>query len=264
MYHFLQKLISSLRPSSTNANLLQRVPPFVFYLFYVSYKTGRLQRVIFFDPFHFFSALCELFSKIFNVSKESPLRIFWYFATDSMLMNPKGSPLFIFRHYATFSKFFFKKNFSRKIFKKIFKFFCFQSGKVIFQSYRAWKAHFGCLESVFKAFHEYILGIFRKLCAFWALDIAPTLDVPVLFFVRWSNLSEWSTFQTFCLGFFGYFTKDLWLIYLFAENMKPYMTRVFFSNVIFWKFQVSLTISSPPLNIFRHSWDFRICFVIFV
>ena len=33
MYHFLQKLISSLRPSSTNANLLQRVPPFVFYLF---------------------------------------------------------------------------------------------------------------------------------------------------------------------------------------------------------------------------------------
>ena len=33
MYHFLQKLISSLRPSSTNANLLQRVPPFVFHLF---------------------------------------------------------------------------------------------------------------------------------------------------------------------------------------------------------------------------------------
>ena len=59
---------------------------------------------------------------------------------------------------------FFQKFFSKKIFKKIFKnFFCFQSRKVIFQSYRAWKAHFGCLESVFKAFHEYILGIFRKL-----------------------------------------------------------------------------------------------------
>ena len=95
-------------------------------------------------------------------------------------MNPKGSPLFIFRHYATFSKFFSKK-ISKKNFQKNFQnFFCFQSGKVIFQSYRAWKAHFGCLESVFKTFHEYILGIFRKLWAFWALDIAPTLDVPVL------------------------------------------------------------------------------------
>ena len=36
----------------------------------------------------------------------------------------------IFRHYATFSKFFQKL-------EKIFNFFCFQSGKVIFQSYRA-------------------------------------------------------------------------------------------------------------------------------
>ena len=62
MYHFLQKLISSLRPSSTNANLLQRVPPFVFYLFYVTYKTGRLQRV---PPFNFFSALCEFFFENF-------------------------------------------------------------------------------------------------------------------------------------------------------------------------------------------------------
>ena len=62
MYHFLQKLISSLRPSSTIANLLQRVPPFVFYLFNVTYKTGRLQRV---PPFNFFSALCEFFFENF-------------------------------------------------------------------------------------------------------------------------------------------------------------------------------------------------------
>ena len=108
-----------------------------------------------------------------------------------MLINPKGSPLLIFRHYAAFSKIFFKKTFSKKIFKKFSNFFCFQSGKVIFQSYRAWKAHFGCLESVFKAFHDYILGIFRKLCAFWALDIAPTLDVPVLFFLFQPTISLW-------------------------------------------------------------------------
>ena len=107
-----------------------------------------------------------------------------------MLMNPKGSPLFIFRHYATFSKFFSKKNFKKNFSKNFQNFFCCKSGKVIFQSYRAWKGHFGCLESVFKAFHEYILGIFRKLCAFWALDIAPTLDVPVLFLFQ-PTISLW-------------------------------------------------------------------------
>ena len=73
MYHFLQKLISSLRPSSTNANLLQRVPLSFFYLFYVTYKTGRLQRV---PPFNFFRHCANFFSKILNFSKESPLRIF--------------------------------------------------------------------------------------------------------------------------------------------------------------------------------------------
>ena len=45
MYHFLQKLIRLLRPSQANGNLVQRVPPFIFYLFYVTYKTGRDQRV---------------------------------------------------------------------------------------------------------------------------------------------------------------------------------------------------------------------------
>ena len=89
MYHFLQKLISSLRPSSTNANLLQRVPPFVFYLFYVTYKTGRLQMVppfVFYlfyvtyktgrlqrvPPFNFFSALCEFFFPKFLIFQKSP------------------------------------------------------------------------------------------------------------------------------------------------------------------------------------------------
>ena len=61
---------------------------------------------------------------------------------------------------------------------------------VIFQSYRAWKAHFGCLKSVFKAFHEYVLSIFRKLCASWALDIAPTLDVLVSLFLARSWVTD--------------------------------------------------------------------------
>ena len=103
MYHFLQKLISSLRPSSTNANVLQRVSPFVFYLFYVTYKTGRLQRV---PPFNFFRHCANFVSKIFSFSKETPLRIFLYFATESMLMNPKGPPFSFFGTMRRFRSFF--------------------------------------------------------------------------------------------------------------------------------------------------------------
>ena len=69
MYHFLQKLIRLLRPSQANGNLVQRVPPFIFYLFYVTYKTGRDQRV---PPFNFFSALCEIFFENFLRSQKSP------------------------------------------------------------------------------------------------------------------------------------------------------------------------------------------------
>ena len=53
--------------------LTAKGPPFVFYLFYITYKTGRLQRV----PLSIFFRHCaNFFSKIFKVSKESPLRIF--------------------------------------------------------------------------------------------------------------------------------------------------------------------------------------------
>ena len=117
MYHFLQKLISSLRPSSTNANLLQRVPPFVFYLFYVTYKTGRLQRV---PPFNFFSALCEFFFENFQFFKRVPPSDFLIFCNRKYVNESQRVPLFIFRHYATFSKFFSKK-FFKKNFQKIFK-----------------------------------------------------------------------------------------------------------------------------------------------
>ena len=161
MCHFLQKLLKLLRPSPANAILVQRVPPFIFYLFYVTYKTGRDQCV---PPFNFFRHCANIFWKIFfDFSKES-LPVFWYFATECMLINPKGSPLFIFRHSATF--------FERKKYEVFFKksFFCSQSAKkVIRQSHRAWKAHFGCLETVFKAFHEYVLGIFKKTLRFLSL-----------------------------------------------------------------------------------------------
>ena len=76
-----------------------------------------------------------------------------------MLIKPKGSPFYIFRHYATFCE---RKNFKR------FKFF----SKKVF-------------------------------CAFRALDIAPTLNVPVLFEV-FIEIKEFSrpkgTFSTLSMN----------------------------------------------------------------
>ena len=45
---------------------------------------------------------------------------------------------------------------------------------------RSRKAPYGCFDTFWKFFKK-VLSIFLKLCAFWALNIAPTLDVPVLF-----------------------------------------------------------------------------------
>ena len=121
MYHFLQKLISSLRPSSTNANLLQRVPPFVFYLFYVTYKTGRLQRV---PPFNFFSALCEFFFRKFLIFQKSPPSDFLIFCNRKYVNESQRVPPFHFSALCDVFEVFFKKKFLKKKFSKKFsKFF---------------------------------------------------------------------------------------------------------------------------------------------
>ena len=72
MYHFLQKLIRLLRPSQAKSGqwkLSAKGPPFIFYLFYVTYKTGRDQRIF---PFNLFSALCEILFENFLSSQKSP------------------------------------------------------------------------------------------------------------------------------------------------------------------------------------------------
>ena len=57
-----------------------------------------------------FSALRLFFEKIFNVSKGSPLRVFSYFATECMLINPKGPPSTLFGTMRLFLKeIFFQK-----------------------------------------------------------------------------------------------------------------------------------------------------------
>ena len=118
MYHFLQKLISSLRPSSTNANLLQRVPPFVFYLFYVTYKTGRLQRV---PPFNFFRQCANFFFENFQFFKRVPPSDFLIFCNRKYVNESQRVPPFHFSALCDVFEVFFK-NFFQKKFSKIFLF----------------------------------------------------------------------------------------------------------------------------------------------
>ena len=118
MYHFLQKLIRLLRPSQANGNLMQRVPPFIFYLFYVTYKTGRDQRV---PPFNFFRHCAKFLSKIFLRSQKSPPSSFLIFCKRMYVNKARRVPPFTFfgtmRHFLKAKKFknfnfFFKKSFA--------------------------------------------------------------------------------------------------------------------------------------------------------
>ena len=105
--HFLQFCAEHLRPSPPKANVTPKGPPFIFYFFKETYKTGRAQRV---PPLDFFRN-CATFRKFFNVPKGSPLWVFWYFATECLLINPEGSPLL---HFSALCDFFWKKNFFQK------------------------------------------------------------------------------------------------------------------------------------------------------
>ena len=112
MYHFLQKLIRLLRPSQANGNLVQRVPPFIFYLFYVTYKTGRDQRV---PPFGFFRHCATFFSKTFQSLKRVPPSSFLIFCNRLYVNESQRVPFSFFGTMRHFRSFFQKKFF--KIFK---------------------------------------------------------------------------------------------------------------------------------------------------
>ena len=59
--------------SGITSELLQRVPPFVYSIFNVRYKTGRDYRV---PPFEFFSALCDFFSNFLLSPNGPPFKFF--------------------------------------------------------------------------------------------------------------------------------------------------------------------------------------------
>ena len=111
MYHFLQKLRKLLKPSPVNANLVQKVP--VHFLPFIRDLQIRTRHNV---PIFNFFRHCKLFLKTFQCLKRVPFRVCSYFATKCMLMNPKGSPLFIFRHYTTFFERKKYEAFSQKLF----------------------------------------------------------------------------------------------------------------------------------------------------
>ena len=128
--------------------LTAKGPPFVFYLFYVTYKTGRFQRV---PPFNFFSALCEFFFENFECLKRVPPSGFLIFCNRKYVTECQRVPLFIFRHYATFSKFFFKK-IKKKFSKKFSKFFLFPVGKSDFPVISSMKGTLWVSRKCFQSF----------------------------------------------------------------------------------------------------------------
>ena len=101
-----------------------------FYLFYVTYKTGRDQRV----PLSIFFRHCaKFFSKFFYGLKRVPPSSFLIFCNRMYVNEAQRVPLFHFSALCDIFEVFFKK----KIFKKIFKFCFVPRETVIFQSYRA-------------------------------------------------------------------------------------------------------------------------------
>ena len=87
--------------------------------------------------------LCVTFFAKKKVFTEGSPFYFWYFPTEGMLKNPKGSPFQFFRHWDFFQKLFFIKR---------------------------------------SPIHQYF-DILKSFCYFWALDMAPTWAGPGLFFL---------------------------------------------------------------------------------
>ena len=122
MYHFLQKLIISLRPSSTNANLLQRVP-LSFFTFLRNLQNRKTPKG---PPFQFFSALCEFFFENFQCLKRVPPSDFLIFCNRKYVNESQRVPPFHFSVLCDVFEVFFKKKFQ----------FFFQKFSIFFVSSR--------------------------------------------------------------------------------------------------------------------------------
>ena len=166
-------------------------------------------------PFHFFSALRDIFFgfffRNFFFRKGSPLHFFWCFATEWMLENPKGFLLSVFFGIVRFSP----EN--KKIF--FFNFFMFCDRMDVEKPQRVPLFSFSALwdvsapgargseprratrsiflvcnffkKKIFEKFSSFdyckrILDTWKSFCYFWALDMAPTWAGPGLFYFNTS------------------------------------------------------------------------------
>ena len=113
---FYRTTKSTAPASGIISELLQRVPPSVYSIFNVRYKTGRNYRV---PPLNFFRHCATFFSKFFLMSPKGPPLEFLLFCNRMCVYKSKRVPPFTFfgttRHFPKenfFSKIssFFQKN----------------------------------------------------------------------------------------------------------------------------------------------------------
>ena len=104
--------------SGITSALLQRVPPFVYSIFNVRYKTGRDYRV---PPLNFFRHCATFFSNFLLSPNGPPFKFFDILQQTEVSKSPKGPPFLVFRHCETFKILIFR--FFESFFKKISEFF---------------------------------------------------------------------------------------------------------------------------------------------
>ena len=208
-------------------------PPFIFYFFNVTYKTGRDQR----SPLSIFFGTVRLFFEIFlNVPKGSPFWLF-YFATECGFINQKGSPFYNFRRYATF----FEKNQKFQDFsqKNVLHFLSFRYSADFRRSRLVHNLHVLRRESEFSRWKTAII-IFRphnlmcrrgdyNLCCIF-LQVLPNLSIllPVSCWLRYGgSVRSASAYQSVDSGF----ESRLRLIFLTRRNISRCLAGVLLSHL---------------------------------
>ena len=113
-YTFYRTTKSTEPANGITSELLQRVPPFVYSIFNVRYKTGRDYRV---PPLNFCRHFATFFSNFLLSPNGPPFKFFDILQQTEVSKSPKGPLFLVFRHCETFKilifRFFefFSKNF---------------------------------------------------------------------------------------------------------------------------------------------------------
>ena len=110
---FYRTTKSTVPASGITSELLQRVPPFVYSIFNVKYKTGRDHRV---PPLIFFRH-CATFFRFFLSPKGPPFKFFDILRQTEVSKSSKGPPFLVFgtvrlsqnSHFLFFLEKFFQK-----------------------------------------------------------------------------------------------------------------------------------------------------------